>query len=104
MAVHRKVIDALVPTMPLCQPWSFYPLFQAMIVHDEVTGDDLHVSEDWGFCELARRLGFKVWLDPQAILDHASQIPVSVRNMGLIKQAVNALHGAPASQEHTNGH
>lgn len=99
MAVHRRVIDALVPTLPLCEPWSFYPFFQAMVVRDEVTGDNLHVSEDWGFCEMARKLGFKVWLDPQAILDHASQIPVSVRNMGLIREAIQRLHGSPVAQE-----
>lgn len=104
LAVHRKVIDALIPTMPLCQPWSYWPLFQTLIVQDENTGDHTQVSEDWGFCELARRLGFKIWLDPQAILDHASQIPVSVRNMGLIRQAIKSLHGDPMpAQEERNG-
>lgn len=94
MAVHRKVIDALVPTLPMVQPWMFYPLFQAMIVEDEFSGDMLHVSEDWGFCEMARKLGFKVWLDPQAILEHESLIPVSIRNMDYVRDAVRARKGS----------
>jgi SAM-dependent methyltransferase len=90
MAVHRRVIDALVPTLPMCEPWSFLPFFQAMVVEDEVTGDHTLLSEDWGFCEMARRLGFRVWLDPRAILGHESSIPVSVRNMHIIQAAVQA--------------
>jgi len=91
MAVHRRVIDALVKTMPLChsvQPWAYYPLFPQPVVADEAAGGWARLSEDWGFSHIAREAGFKVWLDPQTILSHGSDIPISVMNMGAIHAAI----------------
>lgn len=90
MAVHRRVIEAMVRTVPLChafEAWAFYPLFQQPVVEDEHVGGWARLSEDWGFCEMARDLGFKVWVDPTVILGHQSTFPVTVRNMGLIFEA-----------------
>ena len=39
------------------------------------------LSEDYAFCERARQLGFRVWLDPQTVLLHMSQTAWSVLNM-----------------------
>ncbi len=91
MAVHRRVIDKLVTTMPLChsvQPWAYYPLFPQPIVEDADAGGWARLSEDWGFSHIAREAGFKVWLDPQTILSHGSDIPLSVINMGAIHNAI----------------
>ncbi len=91
MAVHRRVIDKLVTTMPLChavQPWAYYPLFPQPVVEDAAAGGWARLSEDWGFSHIAREAGFKVWLDPQAILGHGSDIPISVLNMGAIHNAI----------------
>lgn len=91
MAVHRRVIDALVKTMPLChslQPWAFYPLFPEPVVEDEGSGGWARLSEDYGFSHIAAELGFKIWLDPQTILSHGSNIPISVANMGAIHDAI----------------
>lgn len=90
MAVHRRVIDALVEELPLChafESWSFYPLFQQPVIEDEYVGGWARLSEDWGFCQAARDLGFRVWLDPTVKLGHLSTFPVSVLNMGLIHEA-----------------
>lgn len=92
MAVHRRVIDALIPRLPLVaprQPWCYYPLFPTPIVTDEETGELEHLSEDWGFCQIAREAWFTVWLDPQTKLSHGSHVGVNVSNMGAIHAALN---------------
>ncbi len=92
MAVHRRVIDKLVTTMPLChsvQPWAYYPLFPQPVVEDADAGGWARLSEDWGFSHIAREAGFKVWLDPQTILSHGSDIPISVTNMDAIHAAIS---------------
>jgi SAM-dependent methyltransferase len=91
LAIHRRVLDALVPTLPLMhadQPWSYYNLFPFLSVTNETTGCAELLSEDWGFCALARRAGFAIWLDPTIILRHASTLEVSVRNMGAVSAAI----------------
>jgi hypothetical protein len=91
LAVHRKVLDAMIPTVPLCHanmPWSFWPIFNTFWVEDEAAGGHSLLSEDWAFVERARDLGFKVWLDPWIKLDHIAQIKVNVDNMDLIDKAV----------------
>jgi hypothetical protein len=92
MAVHRRVIDALVATLPLChadQPWSFYPLFEARVVEGEAGAEWL--SEDYGFSAAARAHGCGVWLDPQTILQHLGEAGISVRNMAAMKAAVQGV-------------
>ena len=91
LAVHRKVIDAMVRTVPLChanQSWAFWPIFDTFWIEDEPAGGHSYLSEDWAFVERARQLGFKIWLDPLIKLDHIAQIRVNVDNMRLIDQAV----------------
>lgn len=98
MAVHRRVVDAMVaathpdgsPRFPLChanQNWAFWPLFDTCVIEDESAGGYSYLSEDYFFCEIARQLGFRVWLDPRAYLQHIKPIEVSVRNMGTVYQA-----------------
>jgi SAM-dependent methyltransferase len=89
MAVHRKVVDALIPTLDLChadQAWAFWPLFTPMTAP---MGDALaYLSEDWAFCHRARELGFKVHLDPTIKLGHLAQIPLDVHNMSAVARAL----------------
>lgn len=89
MAVHRKVIDAMVPTMELChadQPWAFWPLFAPLIV--PMGPAKAYLSEDWAFCHRARDLGFKVYVDPTITLGHLAQIQLDVHNMSGVAKAV----------------
>lgn len=91
MYVHRDVLDAMVPTLPLChanQPWALWPLFDFEVIEDEQAGGFNWLSEDWWFSERARQLGFSVWLDPSVMLTHWGHVPVTVRNMA----AVDALN------------
>lgn len=90
MAVHRRVIEKLVTTVPLChsyESWAFYPLFQQPVMPDEHVGGHSRLSEDWGFCQLARDNGFRVWMDPTVKLGHQSTFAVTVNNMALIYEA-----------------
>lgn len=89
MAVHRKVIDAMVPTLELVhadQPWSFWPLFAPLIV--PMGPAKAYLSEDWSFCHRARDLGFKVYVDPSIKLGHLAQIELDVHNMSQVARAV----------------
>jgi len=90
MAVHRRVIEKLVTTVPLChsnESWAFYPLFQQPVIPDEHVGGYSRLSEDWGFCQAARDNGFRVWMDPTVKLGHQSTFDVTVNNMGLVFEA-----------------
>lgn len=90
-AVHRRVLDALIPTLPLChanQTWAFWPMFDFRVVPDDGAGGFNHLSEDYNFCELAGEAGFKVWLDPTIKLRHLGLVPISVQNMAPISEAI----------------
>lgn len=91
MAVHRDVITAMIeartpeggPHFPLCgvggltPMWPFFDTF----VLSSPDGQNEYLSEDYAFSEVARRLGFKVWLDPSVILYHMGYYPYTIENM-----------------------
>ena len=95
MAVHRDVIDAMVaahdaagePVFPLCgaagqvQMWPFFDCF----AKKQDDGSYEYLSEDYAFGEQARRLGFRVWLDPSVILYHMGTYPYTIENMRDVK-------------------
>ncbi len=91
MAVHRRVLDGMAKSLPLVNsgaPW-YVPFFQELFRYDEQIDGILELSEDWGFCALARDAGFKVWVDPQAILSHEGRtVPLTVKNMKEISYAL----------------
>lgn len=78
MAVHRRVLEALVTRedMPLChkgyqvqgQDFSFWPFYHPIVL--EVPGDHHYLSEDWAFCLRAREEGFPAWLDTSIRVMH----------------------------------
>lgn len=84
VAVHRDVITALIAKTPLCimggTSW-FWPIFQPIIWYNKKHNYHEYLSEDWSFCERARKLGFKVWLDPSIILAHVSSKHYTVFDM-----------------------
>lgn len=72
LAVHRSVIDAMIPTLPIChadQSYAFWPFFDTQIV-TLPNGNSEYLSEDWDFCLKARDLGFSVYIDPSIRLGH----------------------------------
>lgn len=94
MAIHRDVVDALVPTLPLVhadteQAW--WPLFACVVAPMGRT--NAYLSEDWSFCLRARHLGFPTWLDTRADLQHMKEIPVTMKNMHLIREAIRLAKG-----------
>ena len=73
MAISRKVLEKMAETLPLCHPddLKFYPFFQPY--PKEVDGKWLYLSEDWSFCQRARDLDFKIWVDTTIKLGHMGQ-------------------------------
>lgn len=72
MCISRHVFEKMVETKAIhdCvhQQQRYYPFFQ----HREMEIDGIweDMSEDWFFCEQAKRLGFKIWLDSTIRLSH----------------------------------
>ncbi len=72
MVIRREVLDELINknVTPLCRhgDTAYYPFFQhqKMIIGD--VWEDM--SEDWYFCEMARKIGFSVWCDTTIKLGH----------------------------------
>lgn len=90
LAVHRRVLDALVPTLPLLHantPFAHWGFFDFPVVESEVAGGHEMLSEDYAFSQKARAQGFTTWLDPSIFLGHLGEIEVSVRNMELVYQS-----------------
>ena len=96
MAIHRDVLDAMIPTLPLCGahlPHSMWPIFNLDFARDPLPdGSDgwQLLGEDFSVCQRALDLGFQVWLDPTVMVDHWSGlIPVNFRNMQTVASLVN---------------
>ncbi len=92
-AVHRKVLAAMIPSHQLCfgaHEWAYWPFFEFMRVPDDHAGGINELSEDYGFCQKALDLGFKVWCDPRIKLNHYGLVPVSIKNMQGMKEAIDA--------------
>lgn len=72
MVIRREVLSKFINegVAPLCKHGNtvYYPFFQ----HEKMKIDDNweDVSEDWYFCEKARKLGYKVWCDTTIKLGH----------------------------------
>lgn len=91
-AVNRKVLSAMIPTLQECYSGSvgaFWPFFNYRIVKDEAAGGYDFQSEDYSFCDSARELGFKIWLDRSIFLSHLGQIQISLDSMAAIRLALD---------------
>lgn len=74
MAIHRRVLEAIAKTKPLCHPndmrfYNFFPTGEKQLED----GSWIFLSEDWGFCNEARNNGFKIWVDCSSKLTHAGR-------------------------------
>lgn len=95
MAVHRDVITAMIAArtpegtahFPLCGKGdgAFWPFFDTFAITGS-DGNSDYLSEDYAFCEVAKRLGFPSWLDTTVNLFHMGFYPYCVQNM---KNVVN---------------
>lgn len=89
MAIHRDVVDALMPTMPWVhedQPWCFKPLFETMVF--PMGNTHALISEDWAFSQRAREQGFRIWLDPRVRPIHLKPVEISVNNYIEMAEAI----------------
>lgn len=84
MAIHRKVFEKLVNENKVKLAYGdrekfsdvdpYYPFFEADWYNDE------WLSEDWGFCKLAKNVGFKCWLAPDVFLGHEGRYIYTLRD------------------------
>lgn len=86
MAIAKRVLRKMVDEskLPLCMPQSFYPFFATGC--KEIDGVMRFLGEDWAFCERARELGFKVWLDPSIRLGHTGKYTYTVEDINRPKR------------------
>jgi len=72
MVIRREVLNRLINEniAPLCKhgTTAYYPFFQHEKMLIDGTWEDM--SEDWYFCEKARKLGYKIWCDTTIKLGH----------------------------------
>lgn len=79
MAVHRRVIEALRRVSPISHPhmeWAYWTFFTPFVKDNE------ELSEDWAFCERAKQLGFRCWIDPSIRLGHLGTKEWTVEDIG----------------------
>ena len=83
MAVNRRVFEFLKDDLPLCHPndFNFWPFYDPLYVDEADTGQTIYLSEDYAFCERARRAGFKVWVDPTVRLVHLGEYGYRLEDM-----------------------
>tara|TARA_R110000824_G_scaffold30868_7_gene101025 strand:+ start:13 stop:1422 length:1410 start_codon:yes stop_codon:yes gene_type:complete len=81
VAFHRKVLEKMTDILPMCvtgmsqQMWPFFdaaPFDHGYETPERGFGIE-YLSEDWAFCEIANKLGFKTYLDPSIRLGHKGQ-------------------------------
>ena len=90
LAVHRSVLDAIIPSLPLCHAmteFAFWPMFDFLTLKNE-QGDWEHLSEDYAFSKIAREHGFPSYVDPSIIIGHLGTLEINVRNMTGIHAAL----------------
>ena len=84
MAVHRRVFEKLAEDMPLLHEKdgarAFYPFYIPYIVDDD-EGNPILLSEDWAFCDRARKAGFGLNINPAIRLGHVSQMVFRLEDM-----------------------
>jgi hypothetical protein len=76
MGIRKRLLQKMVDELelPLCHPrlekFKMYPFFESYPFYDEANKEWIYLSEDWGFCELARKVGVKPYLDTSVSLGH----------------------------------
>jgi hypothetical protein len=76
LLIKREVFEAMIEQLPEIAfsddydtsriEWDFFPVG----VREDYDGVRRYESEDWGFCRLARDLGFAPYADPVVIVQH----------------------------------
>jgi choline kinase len=77
MGISRKLLDKMVKKLklPMLNEGEFcqcYPFFEATRRFRK-KGKPIYISEDWDFCEKARQVGVKAYLDTGIQVGHAGQ-------------------------------
>ena len=94
-AIHRDLMEAMIGAefqgadgphrMEQCVLGAdrpFWPFFSPFVVNEE-DGRRHYLSEDWAYCNRARQLGFKVWMDQSIILKHLGLYPYTVSDLNM---------------------
>lgn len=80
MAISRSVVEKIRDTLPLCDQGTkdtpseadlpFWPFYMPYVIPVKEKQKNVYLSEDVAFCERAKGVGFKMWLDPTIRLGH----------------------------------
>jgi hypothetical protein len=86
----------MVEELPECNTnasWRFWPLFGFGWEADPEAGGVNNLSEDYWFCNRAREVGFRVYLDMSIAIGHDAKARLNIMNM---QQVYDALRSEPA--------
>jgi hypothetical protein len=93
MAVKREVFERMIEAFGPEIGYTAYDceggrtehdFFRVGVFHEQENKVSRLYSEDWGFCERARELGYKIYVDPKIALKHIGQAS-SRREVGKIR-------------------
>lgn len=96
MVIQREVLKKFIKegVAPLCRhgETGYYPFFQ----HEKMVIDGIweDMSEDWYFCEKARRLGYSVWCDTTIKLGHIGPYEYTWDDVIEVKSGQRKTHDA----------
>lgn len=70
ICIHRRVIEKMIEADPDDWFMEFQTKLKTYNIFDTLVEDKTFWSEDYMFCRRAKKLGFKVWVDPRYALTH----------------------------------
>lgn len=102
MLVHREVFETIIQEMPelsyddeeIGDCWAFYQPF----IREWQKDKRKYLSEDWAFCERARRCGYKLWADPTIPFGHIMPTPLFLPNHAQYGQVVTNIEGVASGR------
>ncbi len=93
MGITRKLLERLVDELklPLLHPRDikFYPFFEER-QYSEREGEGIFLSEDYDFCEKARKIGVKPYIDTSIQLGHLGQYAYTLHDIVRLQEESKA--------------
>jgi hypothetical protein len=107
MAVKREVFERMIEAFGPEIGYTAYDcegghtehdFFRVGVFHEQENKVSRLYSEDWGFCERARELGYKIYVDPKIALKHIGQASYPLNPLPVLCKECLSLTTLPKKQ------